>query len=100
MTLPCLYKTGRTLPAGEGGCAAGSLPPSHYLKLDSHCKSESKTAPHVIEEVSWYRLVLAPASCILDGIEQLKLIQYPLACDQCWYQTSAPRVATWDQLVD
>ena len=22
---------GRTLPAGEGGCAAGWLPPSHYL---------------------------------------------------------------------
>jgi hypothetical protein len=26
-------RAGRTLPAGEGGCAAGSLRPSHYLKL-------------------------------------------------------------------
>jgi hypothetical protein len=34
---PCLVlytpRAGRTLPAGEGGCTAGSLPPSHYLKL-------------------------------------------------------------------
>jgi hypothetical protein len=33
--LPCLVLyaplAGRTLPAGEGGCAAGLLPPSHYL---------------------------------------------------------------------
>jgi hypothetical protein len=32
---PCLVLyaplAGRTLPAGEGGCAAGWLPPSHYL---------------------------------------------------------------------
>jgi hypothetical protein len=36
--LSCLVlytpRAGRTFPAGEGGCAAGSLPPSHYLKLD------------------------------------------------------------------
>jgi hypothetical protein len=25
-------RAGRTLPAGEGGCAAGSLPPSHRPK--------------------------------------------------------------------
>jgi hypothetical protein len=36
---PCLILIhascwGRALPAGEGGCAAGSLPPSHYLKLE------------------------------------------------------------------
>jgi hypothetical protein len=41
LVLSCLAYTrlvlgaGRTLPAGEGGCAAGSLPPSHYLKLGS-----------------------------------------------------------------
>jgi hypothetical protein len=30
---------GRTLPAGEGGCAAGWLPPAHYLKLGPAVRS-------------------------------------------------------------
>ena len=40
--LSCLVlytpRDGRTLPAGEGGCAAGSLPPSrHYLNQTWTC---------------------------------------------------------------
>jgi hypothetical protein len=48
-------RAGRTPPAGEGGCAAGSLPPSHYLKLGPavRCRSSPEFPFRFIWVLGW-----------------------------------------------
>jgi hypothetical protein len=51
----CTPRAGRTLPAGEGGCAAVSLPPSHYLKLGPavRCRSSPEFPFRFIWVLGW-----------------------------------------------
>jgi hypothetical protein len=66
MTLSCLVlytpRAGRTLPAGEGGCAAGSLPPSHYLRLGPavRCRSSPEFPFRFIWVPGWPTRYLCP----------------------------------------
>jgi hypothetical protein len=61
-------RAGRTLPAGEGGCAAGSLPPSHYLKLGPavRCRSSPEFPFRFIWVLgwsTWYLCANDPTPC-------------------------------------
>ena len=64
----CAPRAGRTLPAGEGGCAAGSLPPSHYLKLGPavRCRSSPEFPFRFIWVLgwsTWYLCANDPTPC-------------------------------------
>ena len=53
---------GRTLPAGEGGCAAGWLPPSHYLNNGPavRCRSSPEFPFRFIWVLGWSTWYLWP----------------------------------------
>jgi hypothetical protein len=76
----CTPRAGRTLPAGEGGCAAGSLPPSHYLKLGPavRCRSSPEFSFRFIWVLGWSTWYLCandrtPCTCKTNYLRILML---------------------------
>jgi hypothetical protein len=71
-SLPHPTRAGRTLPAGEGGCAAGSLCPSHYPKLGPavRCRSSPEFPFRFIWVLGWstrYLCANDPTPCELGS---------------------------------
>jgi hypothetical protein len=100
--LSCLVlytpRAGRTLPAGEGGCAAGSLPPSHYLKLGPavRCRSSPGFPFRFIWVLGWSTWYLCandptPCTCKTNYLRILMLFNIFLHFRRSFFVGLSPR---------
>jgi hypothetical protein len=97
-------RAGRTLPAGEGGCAAGSLPPSHYLKLGPAVRCRS--SPEFPHRGNGARSALAGQGAAAVAAARFALLRCPLllklemheataaANESCALNTASAQVAS------
>jgi hypothetical protein len=99
--LPCLAlytpRAGRMLPAGEGGCAAGSLPPSRHLKLGPavRCRSPPEFPFRFIWVLGWSTWYLCandptPCTCKTNYLRVLMLFSIFLHFRRSFAQPRAP----------